>query len=114
MTTTDESVQWRPRPTIPVPSCLVQEARTKPPDFDLIGIRGGYHMGRILELVEKFPIWRHERVPGPRAFDSTYDRVAVVVCKWLFQAMHDVQAASIFDYILPLMVRITFYIGIHF
>ncbi|KAF8587302.1 hypothetical protein K439DRAFT_1645895 [Ramaria rubella] len=96
-------IKWRPKPTVPVASCLVREARTQPLDFDLLGVRGTYHISRILELVDRFPIWREERVPGPRAFDSTYDRVGILVCKWLFQAIHDVQAISTFDYILPLM-----------
>lgn len=29
--------------------------------------------------------------------------VGITICKWLFQAFHDVQAVSTFDYILPLM-----------
>lgn len=90
---------------------LVREARIQPPDFDLLGVRGTYHLGRILELVDKFPVWREQRIPGPRAFDSTYDRVGVLVCRWLFQAIHDVQAISTFDYILPLMVIVVVYIG---
>lgn len=70
-----------------------------------MGIRGTYHARRVSELVSNFKIWREERVPGARAFQSKYDRVGVMVCKWLFQALHDVQASSVFDYILPLMVR---------
>ena len=31
-------------------------------------------------------------------------RVGILVCKWLFQMIHDVNAISAFDYILPLMV----------
>ena len=76
-----------------------------------MGLRGTYHIDRVLELVDRFPVWREERIPGPRAFDSTYDRVGVLVCKWLFQAIHDVHAISAFDYILPLMVSINSAIG---
>jgi hypothetical protein len=43
-------------------------------DFDIMGIRGTYHAARVLELVEKFKAWRSERIPGVRAFQSTYDR----------------------------------------
>lgn len=39
-----------------------------------MGMRGTYHQPRVLELVEKFKEWRKERVPGVRAFQSTYDR----------------------------------------
>lgn len=70
-----------------------------------MGLRGAYHKSRIQRLVEDLKIWREERLPGTRAFQSKYDRVGVIVCKWLFQAVHDVQASSNFDYILPLMVR---------
>ena len=69
-----------------------------------MGIRGTYHKDRIEELVDGFKAWREERIPGARAFQSKYDRIGVTVCKWLFQSLHDVQANSTFDYILPLMV----------
>lgn len=39
-----------------------------------MGIRGTYHIGRVLELVEKFEIWREQRLPGVIAYQSTYDR----------------------------------------
>ncbi len=39
-----------------------------------MGVRGIFHEGRVSELVEKFPKWREERLPGVRAFQSTYDR----------------------------------------
>jgi len=43
------------------------------------------------------------RVSGVRAFQSTYDRVGLTICKWLYQSLHDLHAISTFDYILPLM-----------
>ena len=69
-----------------------------------MSMRGTYHKARIDELVENFKIWREERMPGVRAFQSKYDRVGVTVCKWLYQSLHDIHASSTFDYILPLMV----------
>lgn len=78
--------------------------------FDLMGVRPTYHTERVQDLVKQFPIWREARVPGPRAFDSTYDRVGVLVCKWLFEAILDVQAVSAFDYILPLMVSLLVFV----
>ena len=71
-----------------------------------MGTRGVYHKKKVVELVQKFAVWRQERQPGVRAFQSTYDRVGITVCKWLFQSVHDTNAASVFDYILPLMVSI--------
>jgi proteasome activator subunit 4 len=84
-------------------------------------MRGSYHGQRVQELVDRFKVWREERVPGVRAFQSMYDRyvwdttslrnrtdvfnrVGITVCKWLYQSLHDVHAISTFDYILPLMV----------
>lgn len=70
-----------------------------------MGIRSTCHLGRVHELVENFKVWREQRIPGTRAFQSKYDRVGVTVCKWLYQTIHDIHASSVFDYILPLMVR---------
>lgn len=39
-----------------------------------MGIRGDYHKGRVEELVKSFDVWRKERIPGVRAFQSTYDK----------------------------------------
>ncbi|KZW02065.1 hypothetical protein EXIGLDRAFT_736784 [Exidia glandulosa HHB12029] len=96
-------VRWKPNPSVPSVEVFVKECRTKGPDFDIMGIRNGYHMKRVLDLVEQFPKWRKERLPGTRAFQSKYDRVGITICKWLFQSFHDVQAVAAFDYILPLM-----------
>lgn len=82
----------------------MKECRVLPLEYDIMGMRGTYHQGRILELVQSFKQWRDERIPGVRAFQSKYDRVGIMVCKWLFQSVHDVHAISVFDYILPLMV----------
>jgi len=100
----------------------VRECRTTQIDFDILGMRGIYHQTRVQELVQRFPEWRAERLPGARAFQSTYDklvplpvssglsltsvsRVATTICRWLFQTLHDINAIAAFDYILPLMVR---------
>ncbi|TDL28808.1 ARM repeat-containing protein [Rickenella mellea] len=96
-------IKWRPKPSLPIAEVFVRECRTLPGSYDIMGIRGTYHMPRVLELIEKFETWRDERIPGARAFQSTYDRVGVTICKWLFQSIHDIQATSAFDYILPLM-----------
>jgi len=45
-----------------------------PIDFDILGMRGIYHRARVQELVQRFPEWRAERLPGARAFQSTYDK----------------------------------------
>ncbi|KAM5538277.1 hypothetical protein V8D89_008164 [Ganoderma adspersum] len=96
-------IMWRPNPSLLTPETFVRECRTLSETADILGIRGTFHQDRVSELVKQFPIWRAERLPGVRAFQSTYDRVGILVCKWLFQMVHDVNAVSAFDYILPLM-----------
>ncbi|KAI0034951.1 hypothetical protein K488DRAFT_76958 [Vararia minispora EC-137] len=102
LTFTDR-VKWTPRPSVPSAEVFVRECRTLSNDVDVIGIRGTYHLARVQGLVHKFPEWREERLPGARAFQSTYDRVGVSVCRWLFLMLHDAHAISAFDYIVPLM-----------
>ncbi|KAF9785996.1 hypothetical protein BJ322DRAFT_1005050 [Thelephora terrestris] len=101
-----EKAKRRPKPSVPTTEAFVRECRTLPFDYDIMSIRGTYHKERVEELVHKFKSWREERLPGARAFQSTYDRVGVMVCKWLFQLLHDTNATSAFDYILPLMPEI--------
>jgi len=96
----------QPKPSLPTAEVFVRECRTTPIDFDLLGMRGIYHRVRVQELVQRFPEWRAERLPGARAFQSTYDKVGTTICRWLFQTLHDINAIAAFDYILPLMPEI--------
>ncbi|KAF9014988.1 hypothetical protein BDQ17DRAFT_1418116 [Cyathus striatus] len=98
-----ENIKWQTRPSLPTTEVFVRECQVLPHDYDIMGMRGTYHKARVLELVELFKVWREERAPGVRAFHSTYDRVGIAVCKWLYQSIHDTHAISTFDYILPLM-----------
>ena len=45
-----------------------------------MSIRGTYHQERVEELVSKFKVWKEERLPGARAFQSTYDRFVHAWC----------------------------------
>ncbi|KAI0076264.1 hypothetical protein K474DRAFT_1757648 [Panus rudis PR-1116 ss-1] len=96
-------VMWQPTPSALTAEVFVRECRTEPIEADIMGIRGLFHEDRVMELVKKFKVWRDQRLPGARAFQSTYDRVGVLVCRWLFQSIHDTNATTSFDYILPLM-----------
>lgn len=98
-----DRIKCQPRPSIPRVDVFVKECRVLPVDFDIMGMRGTFHQKRIQGLVESFKIWREERIPGIRAFQSKYDRVGITICKWLFQSLHDIHAISAFDYIVPLM-----------
>lgn len=66
--------QRQPKLSIPSAEIFVRECRTVPIDFDILGMRGIYHGTRVRELVQRFPEWRAERLPGARAFQSTYDK----------------------------------------
>ncbi|KAF9535513.1 hypothetical protein CPB83DRAFT_841889 [Crepidotus variabilis] len=101
-----QSMKWSPSPSIPSAGVFVRECMTTPYSFDIMSMRGTYHKDRVLQLVENFKRWRTERISGSRAFQSTYDRVGITICKWLYQALHDLHAISAFDYILPLMPEI--------
>ncbi|KAJ7456675.1 hypothetical protein FB451DRAFT_613190 [Mycena latifolia] len=96
-------IKTQPRPSYPTTEVFLKECRTSAVDHDIMGMRGYYHKERINELVKSFHLWREERIPGVRAFQSTYDRVGITVCKFLFQLLLDASAISVFDYILPLM-----------
>ncbi|KAF7339921.1 Membrane protein [Mycena venus] len=96
-------IKVQPRPSHPTTEVFLKECRILPVDYDIMGMRGYYHRERIADLVKKFPVWREERIPGVRAFQSVYDRVGITMCKFLFQMLLDTSAVSVFDYILPLM-----------
>ncbi|KAK1232607.1 Proteasome activator BLM10 [Marasmius sp. AFHP31] len=98
-----DKIKWQPRPSIPSAEILTKECRLIPVAFDIMGVRGSYHKNRVNDIVSNFRKWSESRVPGVRAFQSDYDRAGVTVCKWLFQSLHDTNAISVFDYILPLM-----------
>jgi proteasome activator subunit 4 len=53
-------------------------------DFDILGMRGIYHQTRVQELVQRFSGWRAERLPGSRAFQSTYDKLVLTYIFWAF------------------------------
>ncbi|KAF8971515.1 hypothetical protein BDZ97DRAFT_1913988 [Flammula alnicola] len=98
-----QNIKWCPKPSIPTAEVFVQECQTLSVDHDIMSMRGSYHKARVEELVENFKEWRTSRIPGVRAFQSTYDKVGITICKWLYQSLHDLHAISTFDYILPLM-----------
>lgn len=99
-------VKWRPRHSPANVETFVRACQTMPIDHDIMGIRGTYHAGRVAELAENFKKWREERLPGVHAFQSTYDRVGNAVCHWLYLSLHQPEAMSTFDYILPLLPEI--------
>lgn len=107
------SIKWQPKPTSLDVETFVRECREVTDDVDIMGICGTYHTSRVLELVDNFKVWREQRLPGVRAHQSTYDRVGIVVCRWLFLSVHSTDAISAFDYILPLLPELFRFTEVH-
>ncbi|KAG6902315.1 hypothetical protein C0995_001694 [Termitomyces sp. Mi166 len=108
-----QKLRWTPKPSLPTPEVFVKECQVVPQDFDIMGMRGVFHKERVDELVSRFGVWRNERLPGVRAYQSTYDRVGLLVCKWFYRTLHDVHAISTFDYILPLLPELLRFTELH-
>ncbi|KAG1826229.1 uncharacterized protein BJ212DRAFT_1444172 [Suillus subaureus] len=106
-------IKWQPKPTSLDVEAFVRECREVTDDADIMGICGTYHTSRVLELVDNFKVWREQRLPGVRAHQSTYDRVGIVVCRWLYLSVHSTDAISAFDYILPLMPELFRFTEVH-
>jgi proteasome activator subunit 4 len=74
---------WKPKPSKPTVEVFVRECRTTFKERDIMGIiSDGFHLGRIKELVKSFKIWKDERLPGVRAFQSTYDKCVDISAYW--------------------------------
>ncbi|EIN13624.1 hypothetical protein PUNSTDRAFT_94808 [Punctularia strigosozonata HHB-11173 SS5] len=110
-----DKVKWLPRASADAHTAeaFVVECRQSTEDDDIMGILHGYHEGRVHELVDRFEKWRGERLPGVRAFQSTYDKVGIAVCKWLHSTLHDTHAVLAFQYILPLMPELFRFAELH-
>lgn len=96
-----DKILWKPKPSVPTVEVFVRECRTLPEEVDIMSIRTASQTSQFTELLQKFATWRTQRYPGARAIHSTYDRAASTVLKWLFLGLHDIQAVSIYEYVLP-------------
>jgi hypothetical protein len=63
-------------------------------------MRGNYHQARVQELVQRFSGWRAERLPGSRAFQSTYDKL---VLTYILRAFFD-KCGQSGDYNMSLVI----------
>ncbi|KAK7691507.1 hypothetical protein QCA50_004906 [Cerrena zonata] len=81
------NTMWYPSPSLRTAETVIRESRTLPLVNDLMGVREHIFKTRVMELVESFKIWRDQRVSGPQASHSTYDRVGFLVCSWLFWSL---------------------------
>jgi proteasome activator subunit 4 len=95
--------QWQPKPSVPTVEVFLRECQTLP-EADIMSIRTVSQTSRFDDLLRNFTVWRGQRHPGARAIHSTYDRAASTVLRWLILALHDIQAVSVYDYVLPFIV----------
>ncbi|KAG8927366.1 hypothetical protein FRC02_008249 [Tulasnella sp. 418] len=98
-----QKIHWRPRPSVPVAEVFVRECRTRPTSDDIMGIDSGWHMKQFMQLVDRLPKMRETRLTGARAPRSPYDRTLTTIIKWLSQSLYDINASSVFQYLLPLL-----------
>jgi len=95
------SAQWRP--AYSSAKVLLEDCG---PDRDPFHVRDSTHMSRILNLVERFPKWKAERLPGARVSHSTYDKVGLTVLSWIWTLAYTARAPAIFVYVKPLLPEI--------
>lgn len=99
--------QSLPRPSVPTCEAFVKECRILPLDYDIMGMRGTFHKGKIQELVDNFKVWREDRVPGARAFQSRYDRQASFVIDRLSLLTHLQRGCNGMQMAFPVAARHT-------
>jgi proteasome activator subunit 4 len=69
-------------------------------------MRGIYHRTRVQDLVQRFPEWRAERLPGARAFQSTYDKlVPLPVSSQAFPDKHEQSSDNNMSLAIPNAAR---------
>lgn len=96
-------ISWRPTPSQPIAEVFVRECATWPSDDDIMGLEHGYHLDALLNLVAEFPEMRENRLPGALAPRSPYDRKLMTIIRWLFTGLQEVNASSMFQYIIPML-----------
>ncbi|KAG9011119.1 hypothetical protein FRB94_009262 [Tulasnella sp. JGI-2019a] len=96
-------INWRPRVTRAATEAFVRECALRPAEDDIMGVEHAYHMVQFLQLVDKLPSLREARLTGAKAPRSPYDRMFTTVIRWLSGGLQDVNATSMFQYILPLL-----------
>jgi proteasome activator subunit 4 len=106
------SLQWQPKPSVPTVEVFTRECQTLRDDADIMSIRTVSQSSRFNELLRNFAVWRGQRHPGARAIHSTYDRAASTVLRWLLLGLHDIQAVSVYEYVVPFIVSFGLYGGL--
>ncbi|KAF8971500.1 armadillo-type protein [Flammula alnicola] len=95
------SSQWQPWQ--PSTEALLDACNTQ---NDPLKIRNSPYMSYVSDILEKFPIWREERLPPPRVNQSEYDKVGLTLLQWIWVSAHGPTACLMFPYAVAMMPEI--------
>ncbi|KAJ9109876.1 hypothetical protein QFC19_001855 [Naganishia cerealis] len=91
-----ENIRWHP--SYPSAKAFLEDCRNHP-DKDVIGSHSTM-TEHVKRLISKLPEWRKERVPGPSAPQSTYDKAASTILRFAY-GLNELHASSVFDWAVP-------------
>jgi proteasome activator subunit 4 len=91
-----ENIRWHP--SYPSAKAFLQDCRSNP-EKDVIGSHSTM-TEHVKRLIAKLPEWRKERVPGPSAPQSTYDKAASTILRFGY-GLNELHASSVFDWAVP-------------
>lgn len=91
-----ENIRWHP--SYPSARAFLDDCRSNPAK-DVIGTHSTM-ANQVRALIAKLPEWRKERVAGPTASQSTYDKAASTVLRFAY-GLNELHASSVFDWAVP-------------
>ncbi|KAJ9106278.1 hypothetical protein QFC21_001423 [Naganishia friedmannii] len=91
-----ENIRWHP--SYPSAKAFLEDCRSNP-EKDVIGSHSTM-TEHVKRLLARLPEWRKERVPGPSAPQSTYDKAASTILRFGY-GLNELHASSVFDWAVP-------------
>lgn len=91
-----ENIRWHP--SYPSAKAFLDDCRNHP-EKDVVGTRSTM-TDQVRALIAKLPAWRKERVAGPTASQSTYDKAASTILRFAY-GLNELHASSVFDWAVP-------------
>lgn len=91
-----ENTRWHP--SYPSARAFLDDCRNNP-EKDVVGTHSTM-TEQVKALIAKLPEWRKERVPGPTASQSTYDKAASTILRFAY-GLNELHASSVFDWAVP-------------
>lgn len=91
-----ENIRWHP--SYPSAKAFLDDCRNSP-GKDVVGTHSTM-TDRVKALIAKLPEWRKERVAGPTASQSTYDKAASTILRFAY-GLNELHASSVFDWAVP-------------